>query len=325
VIDNSNGAFLWVLLILRALVVGLNNANSLETLYNKTTSLPRDLDHLYNDLLLSMHRGDKNQAYRFLSLALVSPQPCPLIQFSSLREWVDPTDLADLALPPLSSDKLKECLATARRQVAGDCLGLSEIVEDPGQVEVTLQARVRFAYDSIASFLRSNPPAWRAMDGKPYDAFRALCNTFRIHIKAAGLALTRYTSASIWEFPSGAWSFEADIYHLVYQSKLQSGSSKFDHFLSRAGADICAIHPGEATAFKRCFTQFGRYPPKLNPQGMVFLIAGVRGYKVGIPPRLYHSVVISDDRRHLRTSLSIDHHFSSVLLLNKNYINLVLF
>jgi hypothetical protein len=152
VIDNSNGAFLWVSLILRDLVVGLNNANSLETLYNKTTSLPRDLDHLYNDLLLSMHRNDENQAYRFLSLALVSPQPCPLIQFSFLRDWVDRTDLPDQALPPLSSDKLKQCLATARRQVAGDCLGLLEIVDDPSQVELTLQARVRFAMTLLPAF-----------------------------------------------------------------------------------------------------------------------------------------------------------------------------
>ncbi|KAL3482365.1 hypothetical protein BJX99DRAFT_252620 [Aspergillus californicus] len=280
-IENSAGVFLWVSLILQDLVLGLNNANSLETLSNKIYALPGELNKLFGHILSSMHTCDKKQAYTFLSLALASHGPCPLLRFSFLPAYTVNDKFADSVLPQLSPDEIQRRLCKVQRQISGVCGGLLEVVQDVSQRQLTFQSHVKFTHDSIAGFLTSDP-VFRGM-AKKWEEFNpvgALWETFRAHIKSAGLALTGYTSATIWEISDGVPSFEFDVHHLLEVTCSQSLPFNFSASLNKAVDEICAIHPDEET---RCFTQWARYPPKLKLREMVMLMAGLRGYKDSIP------------------------------------------
>ncbi|KAI3321320.1 hypothetical protein HD806DRAFT_546707 [Xylariaceae sp. AK1471] len=167
--QKAEGVFLWVSLVLRVVVDGLLSGNSLPHLLQKLDDCPPELEQLFSHLLGSIHRHDREWAFRAVSLVqfmqtkrlTFSPiylTSMPLVMWSFLGEYYK--DKASALRKPVhvyNSDKVQHRMSLARRMIYGHCKGFLEIVSprwDPdGRVPFN-QYRVQLIHRSISEFLR---------------------------------------------------------------------------------------------------------------------------------------------------------------------------
>ena len=55
IVEKSSGVFLWTVLVVRSLMTGLRNHDTVEELRKRLDLLPPELDQLYRHMIKSMH------------------------------------------------------------------------------------------------------------------------------------------------------------------------------------------------------------------------------------------------------------------------------
>src|SRR5579862_7286001 len=89
IVDRAQGVFLWVYLVVRSLLNGLTNADSMKELQTRLRRLPTDLESFFKHMLDSVDSIYHSQAARTFQVALTATEPLPLLLYSYLDDLED--------------------------------------------------------------------------------------------------------------------------------------------------------------------------------------------------------------------------------------------
>ncbi|PNP59714.1 hypothetical protein FNYG_14845 [Fusarium nygamai] len=132
IVARAEGVFLWAWLVVRILVEGAGQQDSLQILVKKLFSLPKDMGKLYSTLLERVANfEDKRRLSLMLRLNLLIPVT-DLVYYGWLDDWDNPEFPPNIDLSgALEGTKLEDHCHRAWKQVTGISNGLLQIVENP--------------------------------------------------------------------------------------------------------------------------------------------------------------------------------------------------
>ncbi|OIW35436.1 hypothetical protein CONLIGDRAFT_676357 [Coniochaeta ligniaria NRRL 30616] len=154
VVDRASGVFLWIVLVVRNLVLRLQNYDSSATLLKEVARLPPDLEKLYGHMLSSMSKENQILGSKFLQMLLRHMEigcnyPFTLLQLSFAEEN-DYEACLKTPFKALAAEVSEwRCEATAGR-LRASCCGLCEVQNSPGQSEPW----VGFFHRTVVEFLQ---------------------------------------------------------------------------------------------------------------------------------------------------------------------------
>ena len=168
IVAKASGVFLWVIIVVRRLMDGLQNYDRLEDLRYRLEGLPTDLEELYNHMLEKLDPIYRQQASRifqivFQSITIASEAPLTTMHLSHAEEQAPEASMT-MALAPVSdSERYSKCVAMEGR-VRSRCCGLVEVLQDwklPNP-ERLINSRIAFLHRTVAEFLQT-PEVWNGL------------------------------------------------------------------------------------------------------------------------------------------------------------------
>ncbi len=196
VTDRASGVFLWVILVVRSLRVGLQNYNTAAELMEDVDVLPPDLEKLYDHMLGSMSPRNRLLGSQFLQLVLrhmdrESDFPLSLLQVSYAQDYDYDKCLAAPIQALAEGDANWRCETTEGR-LRSRCCGL---VEATHWTTSNCERPVQFIHRTVLEFLRIDT-VWDKLTQltrkTPFDPDMALVNSAILDMK------TRPTSIHDW-------------------------------------------------------------------------------------------------------------------------------
>jgi hypothetical protein len=158
IVENAQGIFLWVTLVVKRIREQIENGVDLDTLYSEIDCLPRELNDLFEYIFNSLVDSDLKAAYQTFSMVLELNQHnmlLTLLSYSFLNDitW-EPVlySREDSQYPTLTQEERVLRIESARKRLNGCCRGLLETRQDPK--EDTSEGIV-ITHRSISEFLSS--------------------------------------------------------------------------------------------------------------------------------------------------------------------------
>ncbi|KAI1111134.1 hypothetical protein F5Y14DRAFT_328253 [Nemania sp. NC0429] len=96
VATNANGVFLWVVLVVRDLLEGFTNNDSVQVMRERLKSFPKDLELFFQHMLNSISPIYQRRMARTFQTAVLSQRPLLLIFYSFLHDVLDIADIGRL-------------------------------------------------------------------------------------------------------------------------------------------------------------------------------------------------------------------------------------
>ncbi|KAJ4298133.1 hypothetical protein N0V90_006032 [Kalmusia sp. IMI 367209] len=150
---KANGVFLWVFLVVRSLLRGLEKNDGISDLKKRVDELPQDLNEYFMRMLDNIERVYREQTSRMLLVTTYAsePLPVPALSFLELEEQ-DPRYTIRHKFPYIHEPALKKMVAEWKRKVNNRCTDLLEVhVWNVG--DQFMRARVEFLHRSVRDFL----------------------------------------------------------------------------------------------------------------------------------------------------------------------------
>jgi hypothetical protein len=129
-LDKAEGVFLWVKLVVRLLVDGLENGDTLEELYAKLTLLPSDLRDLYRNMFGKMRIEYQKQAAVIFQLLHQWRHSIPHRDLPGLvlsYAICPPADVFEAPIAPMTGDTFDWIMGTLDKRIRSRCCGLLEL------------------------------------------------------------------------------------------------------------------------------------------------------------------------------------------------------
>ena len=181
---NSSGVFLWVMLVVKSLLEGLRDGDTVHDLLLRLNLLPKDLEKLFLQILGGIDSKYFEQAAQiFLTVShMQSLGPPDLLTLSFLGE--DPTPESSRKYEALSPDELCYRAATMCRRLNSRCKGLLEV---PNPAHKDPFTRVKYLHRTVKDFLDEDRTQSRLISGLngPFDPHIAICSSLLYAVKVA--------------------------------------------------------------------------------------------------------------------------------------------
>jgi hypothetical protein len=134
IISKASGVLLWVVLVIRRLIKGLQDYDTIADLLQQLDELPPDLESLYDHMLGSMSAQHRRQGSKLLQLVLRSTEthghyPMTVLQLSFAEDENDLRSVESKISAMSPEEESWRCEATEGR-MRSRCCGLIE-VQDP--------------------------------------------------------------------------------------------------------------------------------------------------------------------------------------------------
>lgn len=164
IVDNAKGVFLWVTLVVRSLLGGMSESDSLKMLQKRVRELPSDMNKLYQRLLEGIDPVYKAQAcniFRF-TLSLVDNSATVnsiLLYHYLLEEEGSPFD-TETSVRPVSPGQCAIRYNEISRAMQKTCRGLVRTYRarlDDCTWHRDLFCAPNFIHRSVSDYLRKNP------------------------------------------------------------------------------------------------------------------------------------------------------------------------
>lgn len=161
--EKSSGVFLWVVLVVKSLIRGLQNWDSFDELLTRLEELPSDLKDLYAHMLKRLTPEYRHQASKIFQLCLLAldkqndPRLFPPRQLHFAQ--ADIYDEVTMGFKPYSKEEETRLCEAVDGRLRSRCYGLLELksakVEMKNFNETTLQhVSVEFIHRTAVEFLR---------------------------------------------------------------------------------------------------------------------------------------------------------------------------
>ncbi|KAK0645392.1 hypothetical protein B0T16DRAFT_373332 [Cercophora newfieldiana] len=149
IVDESCGSFLWVDLVVRSLLDGLQNYDRLDDLQRRVVEIPPDMESLYHNMLGGIQPQYRRGAAECFDLVRLPGGEFPLDIIAAM--WFDHDD--GMTYPEAVVRKgVSSMRISAERRVASHCLGLVEVFHDPADAVFPL--KVRAIHRTFLDYLR---------------------------------------------------------------------------------------------------------------------------------------------------------------------------
>ena len=148
IINKAEGVFLWVFLVVRELLDGLTNMDTLTNLRLRLHLLPSDLEKYFQHILDSVDPIYKEISAQTLLLCIHSNGQLPVTCLALLDEAkID--DLQDLDMTSWTREMVLDMIQTTERRLNARCKGLIEVqtVRNP------LDPLIRYLHRTVQDFL----------------------------------------------------------------------------------------------------------------------------------------------------------------------------
>jgi hypothetical protein len=224
VVSKSAGVFLWVDLVVRSLIRGIKNEDSLETLQNRLWDLPEDLNEYFERMLHTVEAVYRPDAAKIYQVMLRTTRQPYLMMFAFIEEK-NPNFGALAKIEPASEKEVEDLRRKTRLRINARCTDLLDIVEAP-RTDAYFQNKVEFLHRTVRDFMkelktREKLKEWLGKDKEcgEFDPCRYISQAIVAQIKRAPTR-RQYLSAGegpITELAEQFRSFEVDIMALGSQ------------------------------------------------------------------------------------------------------------
>ncbi|KAF2118290.1 hypothetical protein BDV96DRAFT_643543 [Lophiotrema nucula] len=184
VTEKAHGVFLWVTLVVRSLLDGLRDGDTMKDLCTRLSILPSDLEDLFQKILDQLDTFYFKQAsILFQLMNAAEPKPLTLLCFSFAEDGFDTAMQADTV--PMPIDERLSRAETTRRRLSSRSKGLLEPTPTDFSPET---AQVQYLHRSVKDFLARDDIWERITSGADpnFNPHVTLCGTYLLHIKKTG-------------------------------------------------------------------------------------------------------------------------------------------
>ena len=140
IVEKASGVFLWVALVTKSLMSGLQNFDTVDDLHRRLDELPSDLEQLYEHMLERMEPRYRQQASCLLQLMYNNSQSVRSLPMSALRlsfaNEKNPHDVIDADIGELTTEETLVRIEKLRNEIQSCCCGLLEIRESGSKAKI---------------------------------------------------------------------------------------------------------------------------------------------------------------------------------------------
>lgn len=162
IVDAAQGVFLWVFLVVRSLLSGLTNGDSIATLQKRLSEIPRSLEKYFENILFGVDDRYRQSTARTFTIAL-EVMGNPSLMTYWLMEELEMGPLLGMKLDPISKDKALFQVNQMQKRIKARCKGLLDndlpSISNDGSIslETLLYGyRLDFLHRSVPDFLRTS-------------------------------------------------------------------------------------------------------------------------------------------------------------------------
>lgn len=230
IVSSASGVFLWVKLVVKSLLEGLQNGDQIEDLQSRLRILPRDLEALFTHMWNNVPTSYKSQAaciFQILRCHNEGHQQAEMLGGKSDRllsavrlsfAEAKTKEIIDASIFPLSNEELAQRESTIERRLRSRCAGLLELrtrgrpqQEETSQVEQKERKDVVFLHRTVADFLYKEE-VWKELvshaKGSDFQASRAVLQSLAMELKTVNLGRQTPTDRKVpWELVNDAMLF----------------------------------------------------------------------------------------------------------------------
>ncbi|KAK3377282.1 hypothetical protein B0T24DRAFT_666047 [Lasiosphaeria ovina] len=177
--ETAQGVFLWVYLVVRSLIRGMNYKDSISDLVTRLNDLPADLTDYFQVMMDSIEDIYKQRTAKIFKTLALSESGLPVITF----HFVDlEADDPDYAFGPLKSPSgrlmfYRTAQMLKQHQIVAQCKDLVHITENKDHENTPWSHTAQFLHRTVADFFKT--PIMDALltkrTGQGFDARLSLC------------------------------------------------------------------------------------------------------------------------------------------------------
>jgi hypothetical protein len=190
VVTKSAGVFLWVDLVVRSLIRGIRNEDTLDTLQDRLTGLPEELPDYFERMLDNVEPVYRPDAAKIYQVMLRTTQQPYLIMFAFIEEK-NPNFGTLAKIEPASDTEVEDLRRKTRLRINARCTDLLDIIESP-RTDVYFQNKVEFLHRTVRDFMEERKTKNRLKEWLPgdkgggtFDPGQYICQSIVAQIKRA--------------------------------------------------------------------------------------------------------------------------------------------
>ncbi|KAF2827058.1 hypothetical protein CC86DRAFT_466800 [Ophiobolus disseminans] len=244
IVDGASGVFLWVSLVVKSLIEGLHNYDTLKDLKKRLDEIPRDLEDLFRHMLSKILPEYKEQSSRFFRLLRSSdlayemgakPEYTPLTTIGLYFAEADTSIILEAENDPLPEE---DCTAIERNiegRLRSRCAGLLELKSRAGHQYLQGPGKeVGYLHRTVADFM-TFPEVWKDITAcsPTYDPYVPLMQSILMCIKVA-----THHCPSRSHHVDEVWDLVDVMFHYAYLAENAVGSSQQD-LLNEFDKTVC--------------------------------------------------------------------------------------
>lgn len=252
IVSSASGVFLWVKLVVRSLLGGLQNGDKIGDLQSRLQDLPRDLEALFTHMLSAVPARYKPQAACIFQILRcndegighphpfrqVEARPLSAIRLSYAEAKIN--EILDADISPLSEDQMRGKEGEIERRLRSRCAGLLELrlraksqEEQTSQIRQRVQKDVVYLHRTVAEFLHE-PKTWNELvshaDRLGFHAPAAVLQSLVAEVKFFNLGLQPQANCEVpWEL-----IIDAMIFARLTEAQTQTSARRLLDELDRA-------------------------------------------------------------------------------------------
>ncbi|KLU87987.1 hypothetical protein MAPG_06977 [Magnaporthiopsis poae ATCC 64411] len=202
---KAEGVFLWVLLVVRSLLEGLTDGDSVDDLHERLEELPPTLEELYAKILKGLREKHLDHASRIFQIVKVSLAR-PLLVRIALADLEDGSRAMRAPVEPLSPEETYALCRSMKRKLVSRCRGLLEVsspddyksLDDPenhepdlldphhgvhGELSPTFE--VQYLHRTVKDYIQSSAiwPWLLSANREPFDPHLSLMKSHLLSLK----------------------------------------------------------------------------------------------------------------------------------------------
>lgn len=200
VVEKAEGVFLWVILVVRLLLQGLENGDNLDELQAILTSLPPDLRALYKSMIGKMRIEHQMQASVMFQImqewnAKAHDRQLPVYVLSGALD--PPSAIIDIPVEHIKYGDFEWTLTSLGNRIRSRCCGLLEVRHRVRAAETSRDTRftnheisrsvVTYLHRTVSEFLTApevRQDVCSLTNGTPFDPATSLTSACLIMLKA---------------------------------------------------------------------------------------------------------------------------------------------
>ncbi|KAJ4348798.1 uncharacterized protein N0V89_010176 [Didymosphaeria variabile] len=175
IVSASQGVFLWVFLVIRSLLEGITNEDTLRTLEKRLRKIPKDLNHFFKHILNGI--DEVYQMARTIMVSLLDRKPHFLLIYWFIDELEENPDyVLEMPARKATGRTIMKIESKMERRLAARTKGLLEVQK--GRQSTYNIHKVTFLHRTVADFL-SNYNARGSLDrlaGPSFQPETSICH-----------------------------------------------------------------------------------------------------------------------------------------------------